>query len=273
TANTAIVWMNGLNAAGDGGIYRSTNAMASPATSVSFTQTFITTATSTSNARGSLVAYQQGSATVIYAASGEPSTPGTLCNSAANPGALRRSTDGGATWSAKLQGGGGFCDGQCFYNIGLAVVPGATTATDTIYLAGNVRSTNCQKLMGKSLDGGATVFANVDVGLHADTHLVAVDPSNTNIIYHGNDGGIFKTTNGGTTRTRINNTGFHATQFQSIAVHPTDRFFTIGGTQDNGTNKMTTSFTWTRSDAGDGGYALIDQNAIDTSNVTMYHTY
>src|SRR5262249_27811485 len=147
------------------------------------------------------------------------------------------------------------------------------TATDTLYIAGNVRSTSCAKLLGKSVDGGATTFTNLDVGLHADTHFVAIDPSNASILYHGNDGGVYKSTDAATTWASLNNTGFHATQFQSINVHPLDRYFTIGGTQDNGTNRMTTNFTWNRSDAGDGGFALIDQNATDTTTVTMYHTY
>ena len=30
---------------------------------------------------------------------------------------------------------------------------------------------------------------------------------------------------------------------------------------------------WLRADGGDGGYALIDQGALDTTTVTMYHTY
>ena len=71
----------------------------------------------------------------------------------------------------------------------------------------------------------------------------------------------------------INTAGFQATQFQSIAVHPTDRNFSIGGTQDNGTNFFQPDGTWTRADFGDGGFALIDQSAADTTNVTMYHTY
>jgi hypothetical protein len=47
----------------------------------------------------------------------------------------------------------------------------------------------------------------------------------------------------------------------------------IGGTQDNGTEFMRPDGTWTRADFGDGGFSLIDQNAPDTVNVTMYHTY
>ncbi len=269
--NILTLWLNGINVSGDGGIWRSTNAQSASPT---FTQVFTTTATSTSNGRGVFAIYKQGAnPTVIYEGSGEASTGGTLCNSSANQGALRRSTDGGATWSAKLPGGGGFCGGQCFYNLGLAVVPGATTATDTVYVAGNVQSANCAKLLGKSLDGAATVFANLDNGLHADTHVVKIDPNNSSVIYHGNDGGIYKSTNAAASWTSLNNTGFHATQFQSIATHPTDQFYTIGGTQDNGTEFLQPTNIWTRADAGDGGFAMIDQNAVNTTNVTMYHTY
>jgi len=30
---------------------------------------------------------------------------------------------------------------------------------------------------------------------------------------------------------------------------------------------------WTSAEGGDGGFALIDQGATDTTNVTMYHTF
>ncbi len=271
TGNTLVLWLNGTNAANDGGVWRSTNAMSASPT---FTRTFATPSTSTGNGRGLFaVAQLAPSPARLYVASGEPSTAGSLCNSAANAGGLRRSTDGGATWSAELPGGGGFCAGQCFYNIAIDMIPGATTATDKILLGGNVRSTACAKLEGTSLDGGATAFANTDVGLHADSHVIKFAPSNSSIVYRGDDGGIWKSTDGGSTWTSLNNTTFRATQFQSLAVHPIDPDFTIGGTQDNGTEKLTTGPTWIRSQAGDGGFTAIDQNATDTTAVTMYHTF
>jgi hypothetical protein len=157
------------------------------------------------------------------------------------------STDGGVTFSAKLSGGSGFCGGQCFYNIGLAVLPGPTTAQtdDKVLIGGNVQSPSCQRLEATSTDGGGT-FSNTDAGLHADTHAIKIAPSDPLIVYRGDDGGIFKSTDGGATWTSLNNSTFKATQFMSIAVHPTDPNFSIGGTQDNGTNNLLASGTaWT----------------------------
>src|SRR5207237_4237121 len=111
--------------------------------------------------------------------------------------------------------------------------------------------------------------------LHVDSHMVGVAPSNPAIIITGNDGGVWKTITGLTTVDwiDINTSTFSATQFQSVAIHPTDRNFSIGGTQDNGTEYFQSSALWKRADFGDGGYALIDQSSASGDNVTMYHTY
>ncbi len=274
SGNKLIVWLNGLSSAtvtsGDGGIYRTINAMSGSPT---FTQTLVTTSTSTSNGRGELRSYARAGTTVIYAASGEPSNVpagATICNSSTQSGALRRSDDGGATWSAKLAGGGGFCGGQCFYNIGFDVLPGATTATDKLVLGGNVASGSCSRQQSTSLDGGATTFTSHSTITHADTHVIKFAPSNSSIVYRGDDGGMWKSTDGGDTFATLNNSTMRATQFQSVAVHPTDQDITIGGTQDNGSNMLLTGgTTWLHADDGDGGFAMIDQN----TPTTMYHTY
>lgn len=164
-----------------------------------------------------------------------------------------------------LPAANGFADGQGSYNIGVAIDP---TSASNIYVVGTLNGTFLL-----SRDGGKTFTPSND-RLHVDSHMVGVAPSNPSIIYTGNDGGVWQSTDAGVTWLKDrNNSTFSATQFQSIAVHPTDPNFSIGGTQDNGTNFFRPNRTWTRVDFGDGGYALIDQNATNTENVTMYHTY
>lgn len=158
----------------------------------------------------------------------------------------------------------GFAAGQGGYNLGVAIDP---TNAKNIYVVGTINGTFLF-----SRNGGGSFTASNDT-LHVDSHMVGVAPSNPLVIYTGNDGGVWRSNDAGLHWIDLNNTTFSATQFQSVAVHPTDPKFSIGGTQDNGTNFLKPDGTWTRVDFGDGGYALIDQNATDTENVTMYHTY
>ncbi len=259
--NTILGWVEG--AAGSGGVYRSANALAASPT---FTQTLVT---NTSYARGELAINKIGSITTVLAATGE--TPVGSCPSGQN-GRLRRSTDGGQTWPTSLSGGDGFCGGQCFYDI--AVDMNWTSSSPIIHIGGaaDYNTGDCASINKRSVDGGST-FAKNETGLHPDVHVVAVAPSNQNIVYTGNDGGIWKSTDGGATWTSLNNSSYSATQFISIALHPTDREYMTGGTQDNGTEFRRANGTWTQMALGDGGYTLIDRNATDTTNVTIYHTY
>ncbi len=180
-------------------------------------------------------------------------------------GRVIRSTDGGVTWTTQITNG--FCGGQCAYNMAVAVDP---TNPDNVYIGGQAAS---QGLISARSTNGGTSFTTVNNNLHADTHAIEVAPSNPAIVWTGNDGGIFKSTDSGQSYTSMNNSQFSATQFMSIDVHPTDPNFSLGGTQDNGTNFYQPAGTWTRADFGDGGFALIDQNAPDNINVRMYHTY
>src|SRR5207248_7685409 len=75
-----------------------------------------------STARISLAINKIGSAVTVYAATSETPTATPGCTTA-NSGALRKSADGGATWSDQLLGGGGFCATQCFYDMPVAVNP------------------------------------------------------------------------------------------------------------------------------------------------------
>ncbi len=242
----------------DGGVYRTANALDPVPV---FTRTLAISPTGT---RTELAVNSVGAAVTMIAATGE-SAVGTACP--VGSGKVYRSIDTGQTWALQ-QGGGGFCGGQCFYDIAVALDP---TDANIVHLGGAAPGA-CSVVYERSTDGGAA-FTRLDAGLHPDTHAITVAPSNPNVVYMGNDGGIFKSTDGGVTWGSLNNSSFGATQFMGLAIHPIDREFLIGGTQDNGTNFRRPDGNWFRADFGDGGYAVIDQNAEDTTNVTMYHTY
>ena len=236
----------GFGTSANNGIWRSTNANAGAPTftKISLPNTVFNTRIATGP-----------SSTVIVAAESNVG------------GRVYKSTDSGATFVPPdtLTTANGFCGGQCFYDMAPAISPSDATK---MVLGGSADTGGANVLM-RATDG--VNFSSSDAGLHADSHATAYAPSNSSIVYAGNDGGIWKSTNGGTSWVSLNNSQFSATQFESIAVHPSDPNFSIGGTQDNGTNWYTG--TWNRNDFGDGGFAAIDQNAANTTNVTMYHTY
>jgi len=229
-----------------GGLYRSTDALA---TTPTFTQTFsYASGTSTSELNGELASMRPAGSTdaTFYAATGNLG------------GRVLRSTDGGANWIQQIDNN--FCTPQCFYDIAVAVDP---TNADRVYLGG------APALVAAFSTTAGTVFTEGGGGVHVDTHAIEVAPSNTSIVYLGTDGGIYKSTNSGVSYTHLNIAQFYATQFMSIAVHPTDTNFTIGGTQDNGTNFYDASAgtSWTRVDGGYGGYNVIDQKDADLTNL------
>ena len=235
--------------AGDGGIYASVNALdASP----TFTQVLSTTLTGNPS-RIELAATQVLGITTVYAASGE----GT--------GSVYKSVDSSPF---TLAVDNNFCNPQCFYDVAIAVDP---TDANKVYLGGSPTLP-----FGRSTNGG-TSFANQSNNLHVDTQVITVAPSNPSIVYFGSDGGIWKTMNVSSptiTWTTLNNSTLSATQFTGLSVHPTDRNYSLGGTQDNGTQFLAPDgLEWIRSDGGDGGFSVIDQDSPDTTSVVAYHTY
>jgi hypothetical protein len=248
--NPARMVIGLVGAGSDGGIYVSTNALdAAPA----FART-LTTGDGSSLGRAELAINNVGGVTTVYAATGTAN------------GTLYKSIDGGATFNP-AGGGNGFCNGQCFYDMAIAVDP---ADANKVFLGGSP-----SLVFGRSTTGG-TAFTNSATNLHVDTQAFGLAPSDTKIMYFGSDGGIWKTTD--VTATPIvwrslNNSSYLATQFESLALHPVLRNYSMGGTQDNGTQYLVPERSWIWTDNGDGGFVVIDKNATTQSDVISYHTY
>ena len=209
-----------------------------------------------------------------------------------------RSTNGGTAWTKIDETGLTSCgdtDGcgtqQAFYNLEISAVPDGT-ATD-IYV-GAVNLFKCK------LASGATKCSTLDPGLptswlnlthvygcstisnvHPDEHgLDFMVVGGKDIMYFGNDGGIYRALDGftgldvgacGSSTNQFDNlnaTMGSMTQFVSFSVDPTDQNTLLGGTQDNGspaTSTATTSSQFITVLGGDGGY-----NAINPDNATEW---
>lgn len=107
--------------------------------------------------------------------------------------------------------------------------------------------------MYRSTDGGNT-FSNISSpnGIHVDQHNMDFHPTDQNTMFCTNDGGVWKSTDKGTTWTNLN-ASLTLTQFYRIAADPNNSAHVLGGTQDNGTQRTTGTLNWTAAYSGDGG--------------------
>ncbi|UTW60581.1 T9SS type A sorting domain-containing protein [bacterium SCSIO 12741] len=79
--------------------------------------------------------------------------------------------------------------------------------------------------------GGRTANQHNSTVVHVDNHLCVQDPNNPSVIYFLNDGGVYKTLDGGYEFFDVNK-GYQTSQYYSIDHANFD--YAIGGTQDNG---------------------------------------
>jgi hypothetical protein len=249
-----------------GGLYYTSNASAASPT---FTKVIAAQAGTFSPFK--IAIRKIGTTVAVATVSGEPKTSTTVTGTLYTASYSATAPPAAPTFTEKTAARG-FAGGQGSYNLGVDIDP---TNANNIYIVGTLASLTDAAGTFKFTRDGGTTFSSSTNTLHVDSHMVGVAPSNPDVIYTGNDGGVWKTTTGTTSITWIdaNTPSYSATQFQSIAVHPIDRNFSIGGTQDNGTEFFHSSGFWTRADFGDGGYAVIDQTATSVENTVMYHTY
>jgi len=159
---------------------------------------------------------------------------------------------------------------QGFYNNALAVHP---TDPNTVFSGGIdiYRSTN-----------GGTTWTQVSMWIpgtagfayaHADNHVFTFFAgTNPPIIFAGNDGGVFRSFNNGTSWGALNNS-LGVTQFYFMGAHPDDPDVLLGGTQDNG-SPITIGGginAWEDITTGDGGPAIFDSSNPSTFYASIYN--
>jgi photosystem II stability/assembly factor-like uncharacterized protein len=151
--------------------------------------------------------------------------------------------------------------GQGFYNMNVAVHP---QNQNIVYLS----TLSLWKAVRKNNDNGWS-FSNIGLEIHGDNHSFAFNPENPDIIYAGNDGGIYRSDDAGNTWADDINQGLCITQFDFMEQHPTDEKIIFAGAQDNGTILYEGTSTFQRVAPGDGGFTCIDSNQPNN----VWHTY
>ncbi len=105
----------------------------------------------------------------------------------------------------------------------------------------------------KSTNGGTTL--NTVYGTHVDHHNFAHDPNNPNIIYISNDGGVYRSTNFGSSYQNIGY-GMQTSQFYNgFSSSYSDSSLALGGLQDNNTAVYKGSPDWDLVIGGDGSWS------------------
>jgi len=163
---------------------------------------------------------------------------------------LYRTTDGGTTWTSQATTPN-YLGTQGWYDNSVCVKPSNQDLVLTGGLDIYTSATGGTGLVKKT--NWSTTTANNFA--HADIHCLKY---NGTVLYCGSDGGVYKSTDDGTTWTDLNR-NLSTLQYQSADYDPTDLLSFQGGTQDN--NKMTTTnggVLWLQRTTGDGGYTIAD---------------
>jgi photosystem II stability/assembly factor-like uncharacterized protein len=131
--------------------------------------------------------------------------------------ALYRSDDAGKSW--KKEDASQYMVWRPFYFANLTVDPkneNKIFKTDLVLLV--------------SVDGGRS-FSSTANAAHSDFHAVWINPSNTNQVFTGDDGGFWSSTDGGTRWARAWN--LPTSQFYHVSVDNSNPYRVYGGLQDN----------------------------------------
>jgi photosystem II stability/assembly factor-like uncharacterized protein len=182
----------------------------------------------------------------LATSSSNPNTLFALVADGANVKGIYKSSNGGNDWLQTNDGAEMF-ESQVWYNNLIVVHP---TNANIVWLG--------MTSFYKSTNGGSTFSDVLPFDVHVDQHAMEYAPSNPNKIVLGNDGGIFVSSNGGTSWSKSFN--LPITQFYAGTIDFQFPNKLLGGTQDNGTLRTSNSIheRWFEIYGGDGFYCLVD---------------
>ncbi len=150
---------------------------------------------------------------------------------------LYRSDDGGQSWN-QLNNDFGITV-RPFYFSRIVVDPRDENVVVKGGLSGSI-----------SRDGGKT-FRNLG-NMHSDIHDIAFSITDSDVMYVGTDGGVYRSWNGGTTMEIVEN--LPLSQFYHISVDDAEPYNVYGGLQDNG--------SWYGPSSSPGGVNARDWNSV-----------
>ncbi|MCX6275994.1 MAG: T9SS type A sorting domain-containing protein [Bacteroidetes bacterium] len=110
--------------------------------------------------------------------------------------------------------------------------------------------------IAKSSNGGST-WSAAGTNIHVDNHVLEFMPGNNNVIWCGNDGSIYSSTNSGSSWTDLGN-GIGIKQYYRMGASTLTPYKMVAGAQDNGTDRLLNG-AWRRVSGGDGMECLIDR--------------
>ena len=178
-------------------------------------------------------------------------------------GGIFRSTDNGVTWEKRTE-----------YNAG-AMYYGDIYAdpknVDRVYIP--------DVIFQVSDDGGKTMHSLGQRNMHVDNHIIWVDPSNTNHMMVGNDGGLYRSFDGAATWMFFEN--LPLAQYYDVDVDNAVPFYNVyGGLQDNnslgGPSRTRSQHgilnqDWFVTQGGDGFVSRVDPEDPNTIYAELQH--
>jgi len=163
-------------------------------------------------------------------------------------GALYRSNDGGKTWAK--EDASQWMVWRPFYFANIIVDPKNENKVFKVDL-----------VLLLSVDGGRSFGRTANA--HGDFHTLWIDPANTNLVFTGDDGGMWTSIDGGARWTHQMN--LPVSQFYHVSVDNNDPYRVYGGLQDNSTWVAESSYPggvtnsrWENVYGGDGFWAFFD---------------